>query len=106
MGNGISGEVDKSLEVTGNIINKVGLPRPAAITENKRHKSSVRPPGATKPAAEDLPFIQARFRVLGSRFRFNLQQRTCPSYRRACSSCAREAPEHCSEAAPAALRSS
>lgn len=60
MGNGISGEADKSLEVTGNFMNKLGLPRPAAITEGKRLKNSVRPPGATKASPEDLPFIQAR----------------------------------------------
>lgn len=59
MGNAISGEVDRSLEVTGNFMNKLGLPRPAAITEGKRIKTSVRPPGASKTAAEDLPFIQA-----------------------------------------------
>ena len=59
MGNAISGEVDRSLEVTGNFMNKLGLPRPAAITEGKRIKNSVRPPGASKTAAEDLPFIQA-----------------------------------------------
>lgn len=65
MGNNISGEADASLlDVPGNLLAKVGLPRPAAITEAKRHKTSVRPPGATKPATEDLPYIQARLQAI------------------------------------------
>ena len=50
---------EKSTEAPATLINKLGISRPAAITEGKRTKGGSRPPGAVKASPDDLQYIQA-----------------------------------------------
>ncbi len=50
---------EKSAEGQATLVGKLGISRPAAITEGKRTKGGSRPPGAVKASPNDLQYIQA-----------------------------------------------
>jgi hypothetical protein len=56
---------EKSTEGPATLVNKLGISRPAAITEGKRTKGG-RPPGAIKASPDDLQYIQVNLAFLHS----------------------------------------